>query len=239
MDDRTLDVATQIAAVLRDGGYPCAIIGAVALAVHGYPRATDDLDLGTLVRTAREWNEVAQRLRARGFEVHVAMPDAEDPLGGVITDNTTNSNPVQVVNYFNPWNGWAPCGKAALDAAVHDVLPGLAVVDVPHLVALDDQYSASSWNTPLASSCYPGCPLNGGKLNSRVARGHDSRAEARPRSARRRRRSLVANGGHVGRRGGPARARARLLLHGPGGRGRQLDAVRQRGPHRDDGTAPR
>ena len=136
MGDRTLDVATQIAAVLRDGGYPCAIIGAVALAVHGYPRATDDLDLGTLVRTAREWNEVAQRLRARGFEVHVAMPDAEDPLGGVITVNTADSDPVQVVNYFNPWTGLAPCGKAALDAAVHDVLPGLAVVDVPHLVAL-------------------------------------------------------------------------------------------------------
>jgi len=138
--DRTLEVATEVAtevaALLRNEGYPCAVIGAVALAVHGYPRATEDLDLATLVRTPRELTELARHLRERGFEVHVAMPDAEDPLGGVITVTTADSDPVQVVNYFNPWTGWAPCGKAALDAAVHEVLPGLPVVDVPHLVAL-------------------------------------------------------------------------------------------------------
>lgn len=30
---------------LRDGGIPHAIIGAVALAVHGAPRYSDDVDL--------------------------------------------------------------------------------------------------------------------------------------------------------------------------------------------------
>lgn len=136
VSDRTLDVAGEVAAVLNAGGYPCAVIGAVALAVHGYPRATEDVDIGTLVRTPRELTELARRLRERGFEVHVAMPDAEDPLGGVISVTASDADPVQVVNYFNPWNGWAPCGKAALDAAIPNVLPGLAVVDVPHLVAL-------------------------------------------------------------------------------------------------------
>jgi hypothetical protein len=43
--DRTLAVAEQVAALLQAAGVPVALIGAGALAVHGYPRATEDLDL--------------------------------------------------------------------------------------------------------------------------------------------------------------------------------------------------
>jgi hypothetical protein len=134
--DRTLRVGADVAALLAELGYPCAVIGAVALAVHGYARATQDLDLATLVRTPHELRGLAQRLRDRGYDVEERMPDAEDPLGGVLTVNAAGADPVQIVNYFNPWNGWAPCGKEALEHAVANTLPDLAVVDLPHLVAL-------------------------------------------------------------------------------------------------------
>lgn len=134
--DRTLEVAGDVADVVRAHGHTVAVIGAVALAVHGYPRSTEDLELGTLVRTPRELTEVAAALRARGHAVRVALPDAEDPLGGVLTIEAPGAEPVQLVNFFNPWNGWALPGKLALETASPDVLPRLAVVDVPHLVAL-------------------------------------------------------------------------------------------------------
>jgi predicted nucleotidyltransferase len=133
---RTLEVAAEVAAVLSERGARCAVIGAVALAVHGYPRATADLDLATLVRTLRDLDAIAEALRARGYDVHVSPPDADDPLGGVLTVVATDADPVQIVNYFNPWSGWSVVGKEAIETAEPDVLLGLAVVDVPHLIAL-------------------------------------------------------------------------------------------------------
>lgn len=43
---------------------------------------------------------------------------------------------MQVVNYFNPWRGWIEVGKAAVESAEPNALQALAVVDIPHLVAL-------------------------------------------------------------------------------------------------------
>lgn len=134
--ERTLEVAAEVAALLAERGFRAAVIGAVALAVRGYPRATEDLDLATLVRSLAELGALADALRLRGYEVQLALPDAEDPLGGVITVIAEDADPVQVVNYFNPWNGWALVGKEAIESAEPDALPPLAVVDVPHLVAL-------------------------------------------------------------------------------------------------------
>lgn len=134
--ERTLEVAAEVAALLAELGAPCVVIGAVALAIHGHPRATEDLDLATLVRTTRELDVIADALRARGYEVQVSLPDADDPLGGVLTVLASDADPVQIVNYFNPWNGWSIVGKEAIETAVSDLLPPLAVVDVPHLVAL-------------------------------------------------------------------------------------------------------
>lgn len=134
--ERTLDVAAEVSSLLAERGAPCAVIGAVALAIHGHPRATEDLDLATLLPTTRELDAVAAALRARGYDVQVSLPDADDPLGGVLTIVAPDADPVQVVNYFNPWNGWSLVGKEAIETATPEVLPGLAVVDVAHLVAL-------------------------------------------------------------------------------------------------------
>ena len=61
---------TALLAALESHGIPYAVAGALALAIHGVPRATTDIDL--LVR--REDAEAAQRVAgARGFGVE-ALP---------------------------------------------------------------------------------------------------------------------------------------------------------------------
>jgi hypothetical protein len=134
--ERTLEIAGEVAAVLDDHGAPSAIIGAVAMAVRGYPRATGDLDMATVIEPFKSLAAVGDTLRARGFDVELALPDHEDPLGGVLTIRAAGADPVQVVNYLNPWNGWVPVGKEAIDTAEPRLLPSLRVVDAPHLVAL-------------------------------------------------------------------------------------------------------
>jgi hypothetical protein len=134
--ERTLQVAGEVAALLAERGAPVAVIGAVALAVRGYPRATADLDLATLVDPFKVLTAVAEELGRRGHQADLSLPDADDPLGGVLTVLTEGADPVQIVNYFNPWTGSAPVGKEAIETAEPNALPPLAVVDVPHLVAL-------------------------------------------------------------------------------------------------------
>jgi hypothetical protein len=48
-EEKTLEVAERVAAILGSRGVPSAVIGAMALAVHGYVRATRDFDLATHV----------------------------------------------------------------------------------------------------------------------------------------------------------------------------------------------
>jgi hypothetical protein len=134
--DRTVEVAVEVAALLALHGARSAVIGAVALAVRGYPRATGDLDLATVTDARAVLPKVQAELTRRGYDVQFSEPDADDPLGGVLTVRSDDADPVQVVNYLNPWRGWAEVGKEAVDTAEPNALQSLAVVDVPHLVAL-------------------------------------------------------------------------------------------------------
>jgi len=42
--------------------------------------------------------KLANDLRRRGFQVEMAEPDAQDPLGGVLTISRADAGPVQIVN---------------------------------------------------------------------------------------------------------------------------------------------
>lgn len=134
---RTLQVAQEVAAELESRGIPCAVIGAMALAAHNYPRSTDDFDLATDVDPFRVLKPVADALRARGYEVELVTPDAEDPLGGVLNITGDDFNLVQVVNFDNPFSGRRTPAAAAIQGAT---LPlgdtRLRVVSLPDLVAL-------------------------------------------------------------------------------------------------------
>lgn len=135
MTEATLAAAERVAELLRAAGIEAALIGAAALAAHGYPRSTDDLDLATGVEPQR-LDAVAGELRREGFAVELTEPDGDDPLGGVMRVVRDGIDPIEVVNFCNPPAG----GNPALAAmALRDATPvregaSLRVVTLAHLV---------------------------------------------------------------------------------------------------------
>jgi hypothetical protein len=74
-------LVSTVAAVLDEESIPFAVIGAAALAWHGYSRATSDIDLVTTSSAALDIDWAA---RIPDADVHVRRGDAEDPLAGVV-----------------------------------------------------------------------------------------------------------------------------------------------------------
>lgn len=131
-------LAERVSDAFARRGHRVALIGAAAMAVHGYARATRDVDLGAVGVPLTTLREVAAELRAEGHNVEVGEPDAADPLGGVIRVEVTDDLQVDVVNFGNPFTGAGRrVGAAALGGELIPV-PGrrLAVVGVAPLVLL-------------------------------------------------------------------------------------------------------
>lgn len=136
--ERTLAVAEQIRDVLEAAGVKSALIGALALAAHQYPRYTRDLDLATNTDPFTTLREVAAQLRARGLSAELETPDADDPLGGVLKVTGPDFDRIEVVNFYNPMaRGCGLLAREAIDAATPMLQPdsSLPVVSLPHLVA--------------------------------------------------------------------------------------------------------
>ncbi|MBI4956006.1 MAG: hypothetical protein HY908_28560 [Myxococcales bacterium] len=135
---RTLEVAAEIAALLEADGARVALIGATALAVHGYVRATRDLDLATVVEPFTQLRALAGRCRAAGHEVELSYPDEDDPLGGVMTVTGADFDPIQVVNFYNPLRDTDNPGFDAVTEALPGLIEGsaLRVARIVDLVAL-------------------------------------------------------------------------------------------------------
>ena len=131
--DEVIRAAEEVAEILESRGVGAVVIGAVALAAHGYVRFTEDLDLGVNTDLGT-LSRVAEALRAAGFEVQVREPDGEDPLGGVV-DVRGPFGLVQIVNYGGRFPAVIDGGLAAADTVIR---PGsrLRIVPLPHLVAL-------------------------------------------------------------------------------------------------------
>lgn len=137
--DRTLEMAVRVALILEGLGVPCAVIGAAALAAHGYPRATEDIDLAVATDPFSVLREAQLRIASTlSVEATLVTPDADDPLGGVLSVTAEGCDPVQVVNFFNPLSSSRNPGAEAVQSAVPGIVVGTAlrVVDLPHLVAL-------------------------------------------------------------------------------------------------------
>ncbi len=133
----TLAVAERVVALLRARGIDSVVIGAMALAVHNHPRATEDLDLAVAIDPA-QLKALADELRALGWDVELRMPDADDPLGGVVDVRAPDADLVQLVNFDNPPSGGAPRLVREAVATSRPLTPGsdVRVVDLPSLVAL-------------------------------------------------------------------------------------------------------
>jgi hypothetical protein len=134
LDERSLEVAEEVAATCAKHGIRVAVIGAVALALRNYPRQTEDVDLASFA-DPRDLASVARDLAAMGYEVTFDPPDAEDPLGGVLRV-TGDFRTVELVNFYNPLGKAEDCGRMAIEEAEPNALGTLAVARVPHLVAL-------------------------------------------------------------------------------------------------------
>lgn len=135
-DERlTLVAAERIAEILARGGIETALIGAVALAAHRYPRSTEDLDLAVGVDPGR-LDQIAADLRRAGFTAEVSRPDADDALGGVLQVTGEGIDRIEIVNFVNPPAGGFP---ALAEAALKEAVPyregtPLRVVTLPHLI---------------------------------------------------------------------------------------------------------
>lgn len=134
--DATLRVARNVAEVLAAHQANAIVVGAMALAVHNYPRDTVDLDLATAIEP-QQLDAVAAELRTLGYEVDVHRPDPDDPLGGVLDVRGEGAILVQVVNFSNPPAGGFP--RLVADALRNGsaLAPGeaLVVTDLITLIA--------------------------------------------------------------------------------------------------------
>jgi hypothetical protein len=137
-EERTLQVAEQVHEILARRGIKAAVIGAMALAVHLYPRSTEDFDLGTSIEPFIGLRDVERDIRRAGFETDFRIPDAEDPLGGVIDVVGPDFDLIQIVNFWNPLSGRLHPGMDAVTEASRGYAPqsGMKVVDLPYLIAM-------------------------------------------------------------------------------------------------------
>ena len=114
---RSLDVARRVHGLLAASAVDSAIIGSIALALHGYVRATRDLDLGVALVTFGPLRTAGEKLRAEGFDVHVSEPAPDDDLGGVVTVSGRDFDPVQIVNLTAPGGRRGALARSAIAAA--------------------------------------------------------------------------------------------------------------------------
>lgn len=128
MSESTLLLAERVVAELERQGLVPLLIGAAAMAAHGYARFTEDLDLALAMPTT-EMPPLFESLRVAGFHGHYSAADGADPLGGVITLEAEHSRPVQIINFDNsPAGGFPALVRAAEQRATGQVgLPGRLV----------------------------------------------------------------------------------------------------------------
>jgi len=111
----------QTVTVLQRMGIAHALIGAVALTIHGVNRATHDVDLLVVDLSCLRldfWTD----LEDRGISVEVRKGDPMDPLAGVLRFRTPGEGPMDVVVGKFKWQ------RAILDRAV--LMPAESLIPV-------------------------------------------------------------------------------------------------------------
>lgn len=112
-----VDLVERVSDLLAARSIPCVLIGAAAMAVHGYARATRDLDLAVADVPLTVLRELAAELRATGWHVELGEPDDADPLGGVLRLDVGDDLQIDVINFGNPFTGAGlRVGRLALES---------------------------------------------------------------------------------------------------------------------------
>jgi hypothetical protein len=113
-----IELGERVAALARDLGIQTAVIGAYALAIHHFARATEDLDLASAVQLD-DLRKLRAAVEAAGFHCHLETPDDQDDLGGKLTvwlhvdEDDDPIDYVEVVNFLNVYRPRRnPAGEA-------------------------------------------------------------------------------------------------------------------------------
>lgn len=130
--------AERIAGVLQARRLDACVIGAAAMAIHGYVRATADLDFATVVEPSPTLSRLAKHLSGEGLDAEFFEPEPEDPLGGVVRVFLSEDSTIDVVNFLNPWHAGAEAlvRDAIAQATVVEEGSALRVAPLAHLIGL-------------------------------------------------------------------------------------------------------
>jgi hypothetical protein len=137
--DPTIELAERVSSMASELGIATALIGGAALAVHNYVRATPGIDLGTAVDPFRELRLLRLQLDAEGLHTEINLPDAKDPLGGLLRVRwrSDDDERVDLINFQNPLNPSQNPGREAVQAATWlGASESLRCVTLAHLAAL-------------------------------------------------------------------------------------------------------
>ena len=136
--ERIIALAERVAAEAEALGIECAVVGAMAAALHNYLRATQDLDLATDVHPQLQLTRLEHRLREIGLHTALRLPDESDDLGGVIDvrEEPDDVEYVQVVNFYNPFTMRRTPAAAAIKTAIPMHEAKLRYVSLASLIAL-------------------------------------------------------------------------------------------------------
>ena len=136
-------LAERVVEAANKVGIATAMIGASALAAHNYVRGTRDIDFATAVDPRSDLPKLEQALLELGLSVELRMPDEDDPIGGVLVvwesedSNGERTDPVEVVNFYNPFRPRPnPAANAIKNAVRLDHDSPLRCVRLPDLIAL-------------------------------------------------------------------------------------------------------
>jgi hypothetical protein len=116
---------------LDEASSPTALIGGLALAVHGITRYTEDADLLSVDGRVLK-DPFWEILRMEGIHVEVRRGDHDDPLRGVVRLSSEGERTVDVVVGRSAWHEDALSRRRVLHVAGED----LPVVDPADLVLL-------------------------------------------------------------------------------------------------------
>lgn len=121
-----MSLQSQVVSVLRAAGIPHALIGGIALNVHGVNRATLDLDL-LVVDPSCFHSHFWVDLERQGVSVEIRKGDLSDPLAGVVRFRQSGEGSVDLVVGKLIWQ------RKILDRAV----PTPAEANIPVVSAAD------------------------------------------------------------------------------------------------------
>src|SRR5688572_26123350 len=102
LEEVDTDVAESVASVLASLGIDSAVLGSMALASHKYIRNTDAFDLA-ICAAPLQLPAAKEALEKEEFDADLRLPDAEDPLGGVLRLTRRGIRRIEIVNYLNPF----------------------------------------------------------------------------------------------------------------------------------------